>query len=150
MTTTIATRPESQLVCPGTGEVVDLEKPDQCARALKSLRQLQDQIDEAKHVLTSILVAESRRRGEKTFEIGDMKVEIKGGPYVTYDEEILRDLLDCGLPEDRFYDLVKIKVEYVVSAREANRIAAASPEYAKIIERAKRINDRPYYVAFKA
>jgi len=59
--------------------------------------------------------------------------------------DVLEELLEAGLPEERYNDLVIQEVSYKVSGLEAKRIAAANPEYASIIERARqRVQKAPY------
>lgn len=139
----------TELVVAGVGEIVDLGDAPQCVSALAAIRDLEQQLREAKAVLTEAIVDECLRRGTKTLEMpAGMKAVVSGGSETVWDVEVLERLLDAGLPRDRWDDLVTVEVTTKVSAREADRIAA-NPAYAEIIERAKTVVERPRYVTLK-
>lgn len=145
------TNPElnEELVLSWTGEVVPLAEPDKCVRALAEIRALESKLREAKSELTFYLAQEFQRQGLKTMEFAGVKAELKGGSDVVWDIEVLEQLRDLGLPDDRFNQLVKTEITYKVDAREAKRIAAANEEYADVIERAKQPYSRPHYISIK-
>lgn len=138
-----------ELVVPGTGELITLEDAAACARALGSIRELEEKLKEVKAELTFALTQEFRRQGLKTMEFGSIKAELRGGSGVAWDIEILEELRDLGLPEERFNDLVKAEVTYKVSATEAKRIASSNENYKEVIERARQEFIKPTYITLK-
>lgn len=147
--TTLARVEGHELVVPGTGEVVDLRSAKACAQAMYSLRALEEQIREAKYALTQAVVAEAERLGSKTLELGDLVVEVTGGEETHLDVEVLMELRQAGLPEERWQELVRPVVELRPSLREAKRIASINPRYREIIERATRVVAKPYYLRIR-
>jgi hypothetical protein len=136
-------------VAPHTGELVNLDDPVSVARVLDEIREHESALREVKRVLTGALVEESRRQGSKTLRLDYMEAEVTGGERVEYDPEVLLELRDAGLPEDRFDALVRAEVTYKVSAAEAKRIAASNPVYARVVERARRVVEVPFRVSVK-
>lgn len=134
------------LVVPTTGEVISLDDAAGCLRALTEIRDLESRLREAKSELTSALSVEFSRQGTKTLEIEDFKAELRGGSEVVWDIEVLEELRDLGLPEDRMEALIKTEVSFRVDASQAKRIAAANPQYAEVIERARRVLPKAAYV----
>ena len=141
--------PDGVLVVPGVGEVVSLESPQECVRALRSVRELEGMLRDAKRVLTAQIAAECARQGTKTLRYPGVQAELRGGEKVIWDVEVLERLRDMGLPEERWDTLVRAEVTYKVDAREAARISAANPEYAKVIGLAKTVVDGDAYVTVK-
>jgi len=128
----------TELAIPGTGEIVSLDNPEQCALALDALRQHELVVREAKSILTRAIVEESQRRGTKTLALaGDRAARVSMRKEIVWDFDELAKLRDAGLPEDRWNALVKETVEQRVDGREARQIASANPEYAAIIDRAR-------------
>jgi hypothetical protein len=68
---------------------------------------------------------------------GGWRAEVTMGNRIEWDMEVLERLRDAGLPEERWDALVRPQVEYKVSARVADQIAKANPEYAVIVARAR-------------
>lgn len=134
---------------PGTGEVVDLNDAKAVAWALNDLRNLRGLLDEARRVLEDALVQESARVGTKTLRFGEVEAVITGGDKIEWDADELAKLLDAGLPQERFLDLISTEISYKVDAGVAKQLAAANPEYATIIERAKQRVPAPTYVRVK-
>ncbi len=141
--------PGTELVLPGTGQVIDLANPGSCADALNQIRQLEQSLRDAKRVLTEMLVAESERQGTKTLRLGKLEAIVGGGYNVTWDIEELAKLQDLGLPEERYYDLVQTVISYKVNASVAKQIAGANPDYARIIENARGEEPAAYRVSLK-
>lgn len=139
----------AQMIVPLTGEVVDLSQPDQCIRMLAEIRQLEAKLREAKSELTFHLEQEFQRQGLKTLEFKGVKAELRGGSEVAWDIEVLEQLRELGLPDERFNDLVKVEISYKVSAAEAKRIAAANEEYAAVIAKAQQRYNKPTYISIK-
>ena len=145
----IAKQVPQALVLPHTGELIDLADTQSVAVALDSIRAHEQQLREIKGYLTDALVQEASRQGTKTLHLDWLDVEIGGGEEVSWDIEQLHKLQDAGLPADRFDALVRMKVEYRVSAQEAKRISALNKEYAHIIENARTIHDAPYRASIR-
>ena len=116
---------------------------------LTEIRDLESQLREAKAALTDALAAEFSRRGTKTLELNGMKASLSGGSEVIWDIEVLDELRDLGLPEDRMDALVTTEVTHKVNASVAKAIAAANPNYAEVIERAKNVIPKAVYVTVK-
>jgi hypothetical protein len=150
--TDIEVRESEVLVVPGTGTVVNLAEPRECAIALQDIRDMEGRWREVKRILSNAIVAHWGHVGSaKTFSVGGgRKVEIKGGPERHYDAEAIRDdLIAAGMPDERVNEIVTTEVRYSVRAVEAKRAAAANPEYARIIERHTTEIERPYDVAVR-
>lgn len=127
----------TEIALPHSGELVDLGNPGFCARALNEIRALEQMLREAKQVLTEALVEEAARQGTKSLHLATGDVSISGGTVVEWDVEELDKLLDLGLPEERFDELVTQVVSYKVNAAVAKQISGANPDYAEIIQRAR-------------
>lgn len=139
----------TEIVAPTTGVLVDLSSPAEVAHALHEIRDIEDKVKDFKRVLTHVLVEEAARQGAKTIELGGLKVVIKEGEQILWDVDVLEDLLEAGLPQERFDELVKVECTHKVSKREADRIAAGRPEYAEIIETAKTVIPRVPYATIE-
>lgn len=138
-----------ELAIPGTGQLVSLDNEVECAQALAAVRDYERQIKEAKAVLTSAIVDRSRILGTKTIPLPDGgKAEIRGGPESTYDvTEIEENLRALGMPEDRLREIVVEEISYKLSVREAKRASGANSDYASVIENAKKVEEKPFYVS---
>lgn len=134
------------LVVPNTGEVVSLDDAAGCLRVLAEIRELEAKLKEAKAELTSALSAEFSRQGTKTLEIDGIRAELRGGSETVWDTEMLEQLRDLGLPEERMEALIKTEVSFKVDAAQAKRIAAANPQYAEVIESARKVIPKASYV----
>jgi hypothetical protein len=97
----------------------------------------------------AVLLEESRRQGTKTLHLPDGTAEVSGGTALEWDIDVLAELQAVGLPEDRYGELVVTTVTQKVDARVAKQLEAANPEYAAIIERARRYEPRPWRVSIK-
>lgn len=138
-----------ELVVPTTGEVLDLEDAPGCLRVLSEIRQLEQDLRSAKAALTDALAAEFSRQGTKTLELNGVKAVLGGGSEIVWDVEVLDELRELGLPEERMNELVTTEVSYKVNANVAKAIASANPEYAEIVERAKSTIPKAVYVSIK-
>lgn len=134
---------------PGTGELVNLDDQQGCVLALRAVRDFESQLREAKALLTEAIVDHSQKLGVKSFTLGDgTKAEVRGGPEATYDvAEIEEKLRALGMPEDRIREIVVEQIEYKLSVREAKRAASANADYASVIDNAKTVEAKPYYVS---
>lgn len=139
----------NELVLVWSGEVIPLAEPEQCVRALAEIRELEMRLREAKQELTFHLSQEFKRQGLKTLEFGGVKAELKGGSGIAWDVEVLYELLELGLPQERLDQLISTTVEYKVNAKEAQRIASTNEEYAEVVERAKQRYTKPVYIGLK-
>lgn len=140
------TSTSTEIAIPVTGELVSLEDAAACGRALGDIRRLEQHLRDLKTLLTDSVVAECQRQGTKTLRLDDMTLTMSGGETVQWDIEVLEQLLDAGLPQERFDALVKTEVTYKVSAAEAKRLAV-NPEYADIIEKARTVLHAPFRVS---
>lgn len=138
-----------ELAIPGTGQLVSLENEIECVQALQAVRDFESALREAKAALTSAIVEHSRTQGTKSIVLPDgTKAEIRGGPESVYDtHEIEENLRALGMPEDRIREIVIEEISYKLSVREAKKASSANEEYASIIENAKRVEEKPFYVS---
>jgi len=127
----------TELVVAGVGTLVHLDRPEEVAQALADIRRLEAQLRAVKSELGIALAAEGARQGTKTMRFGGLTVKLKSDKRIVWDVEELSKLLDAGLPQERYDELVSTEVTYKVSAAEAKRIAGANDGYAAIIERAR-------------
>jgi len=126
-----------ELVLRHTGEIVSLDDENECAAALRSLRDHKREIDEAISILSDALVQASERHGSKTLHLAAAKVTVAATTKTLFDADALEhDLREAGMPEDRIRQIVKeeVTVSRKVVAGEAKRAAAASAVYRNIIE----------------
>ena len=127
----------NELVVPFTGEIVDLDDPMTCARMLQEIREITDQLRDARAVLTDSLLRESERQGTKTLRFGSIEARINTPMETVWDYGVLLELRDAGLPEERFDELVTTNVEYKVNGLIAKSIASSNQTYKEIIDRAR-------------
>jgi hypothetical protein len=142
-------KPENTMVVPGIGSLVNLEDLKTCAHAIDDLRALKHKIDEALHDLQDAFIPEMQLQGSKTLHYDYIDVTMSGGESVSYDQEILTDLLEAGLPAARYDALVKTVVTYRVDAREIARLEKANTRYREIIERARTVHPKPWTASVK-
>lgn len=138
----------TDLVVPTTGELIDLDNPAQCARALHELGVLENRIKELKEYLRESVYVESERLGLKTIHFEEGYTAKVSTPRETvWDFEILQELVDAGLPEERYDALVTAEVTYKVNGTVLKQLQAANPTYGEIIERARTVIPRKPYVS---
>jgi hypothetical protein len=138
-----------EILNPLTGEMVRTSDMPAVARVLQELRHHRQQVSNLISDFTQAVVVESQLQGKKTLEADGLKIEIRGGSEVEWDIETLLELHALGLPEARYRELVTEVVSYKVNGSVARQIAGARPEYAAVIERAKRQVPKPYSAAVK-
>lgn len=132
-----------ELIIPTTGELVDLTDPAFCARALYELETLKAQIRELEGYLKESVLEESIRVGGKTLHFeGGFTAKITTPNATRWDYTVLLELIDAGLPEERFNELVLIEQSYKVDGSIVRQLQGANPVYAEIIGRAKEIIPR--------
>jgi len=140
----------STVVVPLLGLAVDPYELDEVAEALESVRQAKRMLDESRGELEWLLAEAAKRRGTKTLHLSKADVAIRGGPETVYDIEVLAQLQEVGLPEDRYNQLVKTRVEYRVDRNVVRQLlGSGNPDYSRIIDKAASEVERPYYVSVK-
>lgn len=131
------------LLDPLSGELIPTSDLPKVAQALANLREYKGRVQDAIRAAEVILLEESEIQGAKTLRYGRVVVEVSGGSELLWDVEVLDELLDLGLPEERFAELVKTTVERKVDARVAKQIEASNEAYAGVIDRARSRVERP-------
>lgn len=133
-------QPTTDLVVRPLGLVVDLDDERQVTIAYRDLRELKEAVLDAERRLKEALKEASLRLGTKTFYLdGVGKVELRGGERVEYDAKEVEDgLRDLGCPEDVIREIVIEQVTWKVDGNRARRAASANPDYARVIEGARR------------
>lgn len=147
--TTLAIPESREIVVPGTGELVNLDDAPAVARALAAVREFKGVVESARSTLEQALVDESVRAGSKTLRYGGLVASIGADSELEWDVTELVKLRDLGLPEKRYGQLVTEEITYKVNAAVAKQIAAANPEYAKVIEQARGRRPKRPYVSVK-
>ena len=145
----LATRAEAILDIT-TGELVDPADAPKVAQALSNLREFKDGVVHAAiRACEEALLAEFERQGTKTLRFGKLEARCYGGQETDWDVEALHELLDRGLPHERFGELVKETVSYKVDARVAKQLEAANPDYAEVIRKARSERETPRRVSVR-
>lgn len=129
--------PDGMALVPHTGELVDLSNAAAVAKAAHQVKTLETQLRDARRDLEWALIEESKRQGTKTLHLGGYTAKIEGGDELQWDLEILAELIDAGLPQERYDDLVTEHVQYKVSSTVARQLEGASEVYAEIVGRAR-------------
>jgi histone H3/H4 len=133
-----------------SGELIPATDTPRIAAYLADIRELErGPLKDAKRACAIILEDELRRQGIKTVHYGRLDVTMSEEKEIVWDMEILEELREAGLPEERFGELVKEEVSYKVSAAVAKQIAAANETYAEIIGRARTDVDKGARVSVK-
>lgn len=136
-------------IVPYSGEIVSLDDPPACLKLLTEVRELEGKLRDLKDDLTEALKIEFSRQGTKTLELNGIKATLGADSEIVWDPGVLEELRDLGLPEDRMNQLVTAEVRYTVNGSVAKQIAAANPDYAEVIERAKSRAPKKAYVGVK-
>jgi len=136
--TVLVSESSRELVVPYTGELIALEDPEQCARVLYEIGELEAKIRALRHVLRGVMFEESVRVGSKTLHFPDgVTAKVITPTETSWDHSILAELLGAGLPGDRFEALVTPEQTFKVNGSIVKELEAANPIYAEIIERAR-------------
>ena len=141
----------TDLVLPGTGELVDLSDTPACVAALDALRNYESLIREAKATLTRALIEEATRQGVRSIELpnGD-RAEVSPAFEIVWDAELLEQRLrDAGMPEERISQIIEQTVTLKVKTGEAKKAAAANPDYAEAVQEARLEQPKPQYVTIR-
>lgn len=126
-----------------TGELIDRDDLVAVAGYVEQIRDHQRKVRLLAKDVTGILVEAARAQGTKTLHLGRYDVEVTGGLDYEWDVGRLEDLIDAGLPLERFNELVQIEQTTTVKANVAKQIAGSNPVYAEIIESAKTTTPKP-------
>ena len=123
---------DSLVVLPGTGELVDIGTVDGARRGLQMVTELREQLSEFSAACRRTIIDESDRRGQLSWEADGVMVRVGGAGVVEeYDIAILHELIDAGLPETRWAELVTYEPK--VDGRVINQLRR-NPEYAAVID----------------
>ena len=136
-----------ELALPVTGELVPLDEPARVARALHELRELAGLIAEGRRICEQALADEAARQGTKTLHLDGATATVSGGDRLQWDLDKLAELLEAGLPDERYEELVRTTVTVKVDGNTARRIeAAGNPTYSRIIDEARSYEPGPIRV----
>lgn len=128
----------TDLAIPLSGELVDLTDARSAAVALERVRDAERDLKVAKGVLLDALRAEASRRGDPHVTLeGGVSYSVTDKTNISWDVEMLDRLLELGLPQERFDELVEVVVETKVNAVVAKQIAKMNPQYAAVISAAR-------------
>ncbi len=127
----------TELVIPFSGEVVSRDDPAACARVWMEIKVLEDQLKDLRKLLGEAIIDESSRVGTKTLHFEGLKATVVEPTEIQWDLEILAELLEAGLPSDRYEQLVKTDVSYKVDGSIVRQLEGSNPDYAAIIDRAR-------------
>ena len=116
---------------------------------LTEIRELEARLKDLKGALTEALGQEFSRQGTKTIELDGIKAELRGGSETVWDFDVLEQLLDVGLPSERYAALVTTEITQSCNAFVAKQLASVNEEYAAIIESAKTTIPKSFYVSVK-
>jgi hypothetical protein len=123
---------DSLVVLPGTGELVDIATVDGARRGMRMVSEMRQQLTEFNDACRRTLLEESDRRGQLSWEADGVQVRVGGAGVVEeYDIAILRELVDAGLPESRWAELVTYEPK--VDGRIIQQLKR-NPTYAAVIE----------------
>jgi hypothetical protein len=120
------------VILPGTGELVDIATVDGARRGMRMVSEMRQQLSEFNDACRRTLLEESDRRGQLSWEADGHMVRVGGAGVVEeYDIAILHELIDAGLPESRWAELVTYEPK--VDGRIIQQLKR-NPTYAAVIE----------------
>lgn len=131
-----------------TGEIVEAT-PAKAAELMVAAREMRGRLLGLVKDCEAVLLDESRKQGTKTLHYPEGTATITGGQDLIWNLEILLQLRDRGLPEDRYNELVVATVTYKVNAAVAKQLEAANTEYAEVIGMARSYEAKPWRVSIK-
>ena len=129
-----------------TGELVQAT-PAKAAELLIAARDMRDRLMNPVKDCEAVLLAESRQKGTKTLHYEAGTATITGGSDLAWNLDILLELRNRGLPEERYNELVVATVTYKVNAAIAKQLEAANPAYAEVIGMARSHEPRAWRVS---
>lgn len=132
----------SELVLAHTGEVIDLTKERDIAKAYQEVDGLEKKLKQALVELRRAMGERSKVLGTKTIYVdGIGKVVLSGDRKVEYPDPLAlaEELREAECPEETISEIVLETVVYKVDGARAKRAAAANETYAEIIERHQRV-----------
>jgi hypothetical protein len=89
-------------------------------------------------VLDSAILDEYVRQGTKTLHLaGGFTATITTPSQIVWDHQVLLELVDAGLPRERYELLVKEEVVKKVDQGIIRQLEGANPQYREIIARAR-------------
>ena len=137
----------TELVLPGLGEILSLESAPQAARAFARLKELEDQIKEARRECTAALRYYSSVLGTRTLRFDDAPgIELTSPEETLVDAEAYEEELRlAGMPEERIREIVVETVTYKVNLTKARAAAKANPDYAIAFEKHSRVVPKTQY-----
>lgn len=148
MSTDLAVIVPDQLLDVRTGEIVPAT-PSKAVELLYAAREMRAKMLGLVKDCEAVLLEESRRQGTKTLHLPEGTAEITGGSAPDWALGTLTELLDLGLPQERYDELVVATTTYKVDARVAKQLEGANPEYAEVIGRARSYVEKPWRVTVK-
>jgi hypothetical protein len=145
---TVEEHPE--IVMPLTGEIIDLRDAAQVAGALDQLTDIRHRLDEIRSTLTDALRLEAHHQGTKTLHLEGFDAVISGGERTEYDGyELIVQLGQAGLPNERVNAAVQTVITYKPNAAVLKQLAGANPDYKRIIEACKSVVAAPWRATIK-
>ncbi len=131
-----------------TGELVPAT-PAKATELLVAAREMRSRLMLLVKDCEAVLLDESRKQGTKTLHFDEGTATITGGTELVWNTDILLELRNRGLPEERYNELVVAHVTYKVDARVAKQLEAANEAYAEVIRMARSYEPKPYRVNVK-
>jgi hypothetical protein len=131
-----------------TGELVPAT-PENAVELLAAARDMRSRILNLVKDCEAVLLDESRRQGTKTLRYGNTTATVTGGTEIVWNLDILQELRNRGLPEERYDELVVATVTYKVDARVAKQLETSNPAYAEVIRMARSEEPKPWRVSVK-
>jgi hypothetical protein len=132
-----------EVIDPFSGQLINVSDPATAAEFVYALRTSKNVIDKLIKQVTTAAEPAFRQAGTKTLRFGAIEMELKEPVSYDWDEEILHELVDAGLPEERYADLVKETVVRKVNQSVAKQLEASNEKYREIIERARTRVEKP-------
>lgn len=148
MTSTEVAVPQ-QLVDVRTGELVPAT-PEKAIELLEVAREMRALVLSVVKDCEAVLLEASRVQGTKTLHFDRGTATVTGGQELAWDLSLLPLLLDAGLPQERYDELVTATVTYKVSAQVAKQLEAANEDYAEIIRAARGYVEKPFRVSVRS
>lgn len=150
------TRPRTELavVVPDTlldvrsGELVTAT-PQKAAELIVAARDMRGRLLGLVKDCEAVLLDESKRQGTKTLRFSEGTATVTGGTDLAWNLDILLQLRERGLPEERYNELVVATVTYRVDARIAKQLESANESYAEVIALARSYEPKPWRVSVK-